>query len=98
LNPARPIGFLAERWQGTVPSAVLLWRDMIVVGSAVNVAATFLALMLAALGAPIGWVVAVHFAPVPYNVFLFAALCRLPRRSSLQLLGGGVWLAAASLV
>lgn len=91
-------GFFALRWQGGVPLRVLFWRDMIVVGGAVNLCASFAALLLAALGAPLGLAVAVHLAPLPYNVFLFAALCRLPRRSTLVLLGGGLWLAATTLV
>jgi hypothetical protein len=90
--------FFALRWQRGVPMRVLFWRDMIVVGRAVNLCASFVALLLAAQGAPLGLAVAVHLAPLPYNLFLFAALYRLPRRSTLVLLGGGLWLAAATLL
>jgi hypothetical protein len=68
--------FFRSRWHGQVPLKVLLWRDTVWVGTLVNVAASFLALAALALGAPTGLAVAVHFAPLPYNVFLLAAVLR----------------------
>lgn len=90
--------FFARRWRGEVPLAVLFWRDMIVVGSLVNLAASVLTLALVLLDAPLAIALAVHFAPLPYNFFLFAALWRLPRRPVLVSVGAGLWLAAASLL
>lgn len=90
--------FFARRWRGEVALRTLFWRDMVVVGSAVNLVATFLALMLAAQGIALGIAVAVHFVPLPYNVFLVAALGRSPQRTAMTSLLAGVWLVAATLV
>ena len=90
--------FFTRRWRGEVALRTLFWRDMVVVGSAVNLVATFLALMLAAQGIALGIAVAVHFAPLPYNVFLVAALGRSPQRTAMTSLLAGVWLVAATLV
>jgi hypothetical protein len=95
---AASFGFMARRWRGEVPWPLLFWRDMLLVATVVNVAATFAALMLASQGAP-GWVaVLVHFLPVPYNALLFGALWRLPRRPWLVALAGGVWLVVMTVV
>lgn len=71
---------------------------MLGVGTALNVAATFAALMMASQGAP-GWVaVLVHLLPLPYNALLFGALWRLPRRPVPVLLAGGIWLVLMAVV
>jgi hypothetical protein len=72
-----PVPFFRFRWQGQIPLAVLLWRDMVLVGTLINLVASFLALAALALGAHSGFAVALHLAPVPYNVFLLAAVLRL---------------------
>ena len=90
--------FFARRWRGEVALRTLFWRDMVVVGSAVNLVATFLALVLAAQGIALGIAVAVHFAPLHYNVFQVAALGRSPQRTSMTSLLAGVWLVAATVV
>jgi len=54
----------------------MLWRDMMAIGTLVNVAATLVALIMVSQGAPAWVAVAVHFAPVPYNLFLFAIVQR----------------------
>jgi hypothetical protein len=46
----------------------------LLVGTAVNVFATLLALALFAARAPTALAAAVHFAPLPYNVFLCMAV------------------------
>ncbi len=85
-------GFLARRWRGEVRWPTLFWRDMLAVGTLVNVVATFVALLLVSQGAP-GWVaVLVHFAPMPYNALLFGALWRLPQRPVPAVFAGGAWL------
>lgn len=93
-----PIKFFTRRWQGQVPLARLFWWDMLVVGSLVNLGTSLMALALMALGAPLGVAVAVHFAPLPYNFFLFAALWQLPGRPLGISLAAGLWLGAATLL
>ncbi|TPL78647.1 hypothetical protein FJ941_22075, partial [Mesorhizobium sp. B2-3-13] len=52
---------------------------------------------------PLGLVLAVHFAPVPYNVFLTLAVWRTAEkaggaRASLFMLGSALWLIATIVV
>jgi hypothetical protein len=72
--------FFAPLWRGEVGLALVFWRDMLGVGTAINVGASFGALMLVSQGVDTRWAVALHFAPVPYNLFLFLAVWRCPQR------------------
>lgn len=76
----------------------MLWHDMLGVGTAVNVAATFVALMLAAQGASGTLAVAVHLSPLPYNLFLFAAVVRAPGRTRPMLVAAALWLALMTVI
>jgi len=98
LKPAAGGTFLARRWRGAVAWPVLFWRDMLATGTVLNLLASFVALMLAAQGAPTALAVLVHFAPVPYNLFLFLALWRLPRRPALVALAAAAWLLVMTVV
>ena len=90
--------FLARRWQGAVPWRVLFWRDMLAAGTLVNLLASFVSLMLASQGAPLAVAVLVHFAPLPYNLFLVLALWRLPRRPSLVAAAAAAWLVVVTVL
>ena len=68
--------FFADRWAGRVPVGTVLWRDMLGVGTVLNLLASLVALAMASQGLPAGAAVAVHLAPVPYNLFLLAAVLR----------------------
>jgi hypothetical protein len=91
---APPRHFLARRWRGEVSFRRLFWFDMLAVATVLNLFASFGALMLAAFGAHPATVLALHFAPMPYNVFLFLALWRLPGRPAEAAAVGAVWLLA----
>jgi hypothetical protein len=93
-----PEGFFLRRWRGQVGWPTLFWRDMLAVGSVLNLAASFGALALLALGAPGAVAVALHFAPVPYNLFLFLALWRLTRRPTPVVAAALAWLAVVTVV
>ena len=86
-----PNAFFRLRWQGQVPLAQLLWRDMVCVGTLINVVASFLALAALALGAPTGLAVALHLAPIPYNSFLLMAVLRLPTATAFSTTIAGAW-------
>ena len=90
--------FFARRWRGEVALRTLFWRDMVVVGSLVNLIASLLALMLAVQGVALGVAVALHFAPLPYNLFLFATVGRSPQRTSTVTALATAWLVAACLL
>jgi hypothetical protein len=95
LSPATR--YFTRRWRGEVPPSVLLWRDMIAVGTVINLVATFAALVLISQGVPLYLAVALHFAPLPFNVFLFAALWRTPRTSTLSTGIGLAWVAVMAV-
>lgn len=76
---------------------VLFWRDLVLVGTLVNVLFTGVALALAASGLSIALAAAVHFAPLPYNLFLVAAVWRLPA-SALHRWASVGWLTFVTLV
>lgn len=76
----------------------LFWRDMLGIGTAVNLLATFLALILASQGVATWVAVAVHFSPLPYNLFLCAAVHRAQPRSGAAGLVALGWLAVMTLV
>ena len=76
----------------------VLWRDMLGVGTAANLLATFIALMAASQGVPSWAAAAIHFAPLPYNIFLFAAVGRVVPRSRIATTVGLVWLALMMVV
>jgi hypothetical protein len=78
--------------------AVLLWRDMLGVGTVVNLIATILALTAIIQGAHAGLAVALHFAPMPYNLFLFAAFWRAPDRNFFTTAIAAGWLVIVTFV
>ena len=93
----RAVGFFRARWQGGVPLDRLFWRDLLFVGTAINVASSIVALILLGLKTPLALVLAVHFAPVPYNLFLTFAVWRTAEKSggakaSMITLGATLWL------
>jgi hypothetical protein len=92
MKPEPPGNFFSRRWKGQVPWSVLLWRDMLGIGTVVNLAATALALVAAIQGAETLLVALLHFAPLPYNFFLFAALWRTPQRPAVAAAIAAVWL------
>jgi len=90
--------FFSRRWHGQVPVSQLLWRDIIGIGTLVNLVATMLALAAVTQGAPSGLAVALHFAPLPYNLFLCGALWRTPGRNDFAIGLVVVWLVVMTLV
>ena len=90
--------FFSRRWRGQVPLRTVFWRDMLGIGTVINVTATFVALMAAAQGASMFWTAVLHFAPLPYNLFLFAALWRRPERSLVVSVVAPVWLVIMLLI
>ena len=92
------VNFFSQRWNGWVSWRELLWYDMLCVGTAVNLGATFVALIAAIKGAETAVVALLHFAPLPYNFFLFAALWRMPERPGFAVAVAGAWLVVVMFV
>ncbi|MBK6472698.1 MAG: hypothetical protein IPF94_18870 [Betaproteobacteria bacterium] len=98
LMPALRENFLARRWRGEVALRRLFWFDMLAVGTVINLFTTFAGLIAVASGASVAWAAALHFAPMPYNVFLFAALWRRPGRPWAMALAAAAWLALMTVI
>lgn len=106
-NPlAGPSGlpaFFSRRWNGEVPLGQLFWRDMVTVGSLINVATTIAALLILAAKMSALLAVAVHLIPLPYNLFLYGSVLRTadmagtPNAGTIKL-GATLWIILASLL
>jgi hypothetical protein len=95
--------FFRSRWHGAVSLDRLFWRDMIVVGTAINIASSVAALIMLGLKLPLAPVLAVHFSPVPYNIFLTLAVWRTAEKAggakaSAMMLGSALWLILTAIV
>jgi len=60
--------FLQTRMRGEAPLETVFWRDMLAVGTVVNLAATVAALALFAAEYPAWLGLAVNFLPLPWNL------------------------------
>lgn len=102
MSPEGAGSFFRSRWLGQVPIDRLFWRDMLLVGTGISIASSVVALVLLGLKMPLGLVLAVHFAPVPYNIFLTIAVWRTAEKSgakaSLMLVGSALWFIATVVV
>ena len=98
MQQPRRADFLRSRWRGETSLAVLYWRDILVIGSLINLFTGFAALMLAAQGVSLVIAAVVHFALLPYNVFLVVALWRTPRCSRIMAWTSLVWLGAVTVL
>lgn len=77
---------------------IVLWRDMLATGTTVNILATFVALIAASQGCPAWAAAAIHFSPLPYNLFLFAAIGRASPRSRVATVLAAAWLCGMTIV
>jgi hypothetical protein len=91
-------GYWLPRWKGQVPWRTLFWRDMVAVGSAINLFTGFVGLFLLSQGQPVAWALAVHFAPVPYNAFLVRSLWLTHPKPAWAMAGAAVWFAGMLVV
>ncbi|NGO49573.1 hypothetical protein [Allomesorhizobium camelthorni] len=97
------MSFFASRWRGEAPLDRLFWRDMVLVGTVLNVAALVTALLLLGLKVSPVVAVAVYFSPVPYNIFLFAAVWRTAEatgnaRAAFFRSAALIWVVAATIL
>ena len=98
MSKHRTAGFFSSRWRGEALAAVVYWRDILAVGTLINLVTGFAALMLAAQGTDIVIAALMHFAPLPYNVFLVVALWRTPQRTRTMAWTSLVWLGAVTVL
>ena len=88
------VHYFSCRWRGQVALLKLLIWDMLAVGTVLNFATGFLALILLTKGATASAVI-VHFALIPYNLFLLLAVLRHPNRGGAPIAIAVVWFVVA---
>ena len=86
------MNFLRQRWQARVAWQTLFWRDLLMIGTGLNVLMTGTALLLMLQDAPMHWVLLAHLSPLPYNLLIVSALWRAPQRPALVLAFSLGWL------
>lgn len=91
-------GYFASRWHAQVAWHTLFWRDMLMVGTVANITLGFLSLVLVSQRVDAAWAVGVHFALLPYNLFLVAAVWRWPALPSKWKWAAGIWLLVTLVV
>ena len=73
----------------------LFWRNLVLL-TAINIALSVVALILLGMKLSLAVVLAMHFAPVPYNIFLTFAVWRTGKiggaKASMMMLGSALWL------
>ena len=72
--PVKP--YVLSLWRGQVPLETVFWRDMLVVGTAINITAVMSAILLLLYGLPTPICLLIYFLPLPLNVFLFLSVWR----------------------
>ena len=97
------MSFFASRWRGEAPLDRLFWRDMLLFGTLLNLLTTAAAVVLLGMKAAMAAVLAVHFLPLPYNIFLFASVWRNAEaagnaKAAFYRSGALLWLAAATVI
>lgn len=64
---------------------------MLVVGTLINLASGFAALLLFTQSVAAYWALSAHFAPVPYNAFLVGSVWRSKQCTPFVSLIAGIW-------
>lgn len=73
-------GFVTSRLSGTAPLETVFWRDMLAVGTAINMAAAAAAFTAMTNAWP-GWLgILLLILPIPWNLFLGVAVWRSAER------------------
>jgi hypothetical protein len=94
--------FVLSRWHGQVPLGTVFWRDMLLAGTALNIVTSPTTILLIALDQGTVIAVAVHFSPLPWNVFLFVSVWRSAEYAGqfdalVARSGAAVWFLAATV-
>lgn len=84
--------FITQRWHGRIAWRTLFWRDLLLIGTGLNLLMTGVALALLSQDAPLPWVLFAHLLPLPYNLFIVSAIGRAPQRPALVLAVSVCWL------
>jgi hypothetical protein len=91
MNKHRRHGFFANRWHPDVDLRGLLWRDVLFVGTLINLVSAFAAMIMLTQNVAAIWALSVLLAPVPYNIFLLLSVWRSKGCTPVISLIAGVW-------
>lgn len=84
--------FFAQRWRAQIGWPTLFWRDLLLIGTSLNLLMTGTALVLISRDVPMQWVLLAHLSPLPYNLLIVSAIWRAPRRPTVVLCVSVFWL------
>jgi len=84
--------FITKRWHGRIGWRTLFWRDLLLIGTGLNLLMTGTALALLSQDAPMHWVLLAHLLPLPYNLLIVSAIWRARRRPAVVLGVSVFWL------
>jgi hypothetical protein len=96
-------GFLLSRWRGEAPLGTVFWRDMLVIGTGLNVLTGLAAMAMLAADMSTALALAVHFSLLPWNLFLMLSVWRSaekapPSQATVAKFGSLLWLPLAILI
>lgn len=91
-------GYFASRWHSRIDLAVLLWRDVLFLGTLINLVAAFAAMTMLIQNVAAIWAFSVLFAPLPYNIFLLVSVWRSKQCTPLISLIAGIWFLAMLII
>ncbi|MBS3910974.1 MAG: hypothetical protein KGZ70_03935 [Hydrogenophaga sp.] len=83
--------FIARRWHGHINWPTLFWRDLLLIGTGLNVLMTGTALVLLSQNVSTPWVLLAHLSPLPYNLLIVRAIWRAPQRPAPVLIVSVSW-------
>ena len=84
--------FITQRWHGRIGWRTLFWRDLLLVGTGLNLLMTGLALALLSQDVPAQWALLAHLLPLPYNLFIVSSIWSAPQRPLIVLGVSLFWL------
>lgn len=84
--------FITLRRQGHIGWRTLFWRDLLLIGTGLNLLMTGTALALLSQGVAAPWALLAHLLPLPYNLFIVTAIGSAPQRPALVLGASLCWL------
>jgi hypothetical protein len=85
VAPKNPVAaYIGSLWRGEFPLGRVLWSEMLIIGTVVNIGATIAALLLFVSGLPVAIGVAVHFLTLPYNLLLLLGVWHAAQRDASQ--------------
>ena len=90
--------FFVERWHCRVPATRVVWVDILLTGTLLNLLSAATVLTLLNYRVATVWVLAAYALALPYNLFLFRAAWHAADASPALRLTAMVWLAAMFLV